>query len=100
MSDGEVIEAEALGSARKSDPEVRGKVLTGPERRRRWSVEEKLRILAQSVAPGASAMLGMSASRNQQRPALYVAQAVPHGRADRVRAGHGRAGGNGEPAGA
>src|SRR5712672_236179 len=32
-------------------------VLTGPERRRRWSVEEKLRILAQSVAPGSSATL-------------------------------------------
>ena len=29
----------------------------GPERRRRWSVEEKLRILAQGVAPGSSASL-------------------------------------------
>jgi transposase len=37
--------------------EVRGEVLAGPERRRRWSVEEKLRVLAQSVAPGASVML-------------------------------------------
>lgn len=37
--------------------EVRGEVLTGPERRRRWSVEEKLRILAQSVAAGSSVML-------------------------------------------
>ncbi len=37
--------------------EARGEVLTGPERRRRWSVEEKLRILAQSVAPGSSVML-------------------------------------------
>ena len=37
--------------------EVRGEVLSGPERRRRWSVEEKVRILAQSVAPGASVML-------------------------------------------
>jgi transposase len=36
---------------------VRGEILTGPERRRRWSVEEKLRILAQSVAPGSSASL-------------------------------------------
>jgi transposase len=35
--------------------EVRGEVLAGPERRRRWSIEEKLRILAQSVAPGSSA---------------------------------------------
>jgi transposase len=37
--------------------EVRGEILAGPERRRRWSVEEKLRILAQSVAPGSSASL-------------------------------------------
>ena len=37
--------------------EVPGEVLTGPERRRRWSVEEKLRVLAQSVAPGSSVML-------------------------------------------
>ena len=37
--------------------EVRGEVLIGPERRRRWSTEEKLRILAQSVAPGSSVML-------------------------------------------
>ena len=37
--------------------EVRGEFLAGPERRRRWSTEEKLRILAQSVAPGASVML-------------------------------------------
>lgn len=37
--------------------EVRGEVLAGPERRRRWSVEEKLRILAQSVAPGSSVVL-------------------------------------------
>ena len=37
--------------------EVRGEVLVGPERRRRWSVEEKLRVLAQSVAPGSSVML-------------------------------------------
>ena len=57
MIDGEVIEGEALGSPRKTAPEVRGEVLTGPERRRRWSVEEKLRILAQSVAPGGSPTL-------------------------------------------
>jgi transposase-like protein len=37
--------------------EVRGEALVGPERRRRWSTEEKLRILAQSMAPGSSVML-------------------------------------------
>jgi hypothetical protein len=31
-------------------PEVLGEVMPGLERHRRWSVEEKLRILAQSVA--------------------------------------------------
>jgi transposase len=32
-------------------------VLSGPERRRRWSAEEKLRVLAQSIAAGSSALL-------------------------------------------
>jgi len=36
---------------------IRGEVLAGPERRRRWSTEEKLRILGQSVAPGSSVSL-------------------------------------------
>lgn len=57
MEDGGVIDKEDLGSTRMRAREVRGEVLTGPERRRRWSVEEKLRILAQSVAPGSSASL-------------------------------------------
>src|SRR5271156_6780912 len=38
-------------------PEVLGEVMPGLERRRRWSIEEKLRILAQSVAPGSSPSL-------------------------------------------
>jgi len=38
-------------------PEVLGEVMPGLERRRRWSIEEKLRILAQSVAPGSSPAL-------------------------------------------
>jgi transposase len=38
-------------------PEVSGEVMPGLERHRRWSVEEKLRILAQSVAPGSSPTL-------------------------------------------
>jgi transposase len=57
MDDGGLIDSEDLGSTRMRAREVRGEVLTGPERRRRWSVEEKLRILAQSVAPGSSASL-------------------------------------------
>src|SRR5262245_8909121 len=57
MDDAALIENEDLGSAHTRAQEVRGEVLTGPERRRRWSLEEKLRILAQSVASGSSASL-------------------------------------------
>jgi transposase len=41
----------------RSAPEVLGEVMPGLERRRRWSTEEKVRILAQSVAPGSSPAL-------------------------------------------
>jgi transposase len=57
MNDDVAIVNEDLRSARKSAREVRGEVLSGPERRRRWSTEEKLRILAQSAAPGSSVLL-------------------------------------------
>lgn len=57
MDEAELIDREDLGSAHTRAREVRGEVLTGPERRRRWSLEEKLRILGQSVAPGSSASL-------------------------------------------
>ena len=57
MADGALIDNEDLGSTHTRAREVRGEVLVGPERRRRWSVEEKLRILAQSLAPGSSVML-------------------------------------------
>ena len=57
MDDVASIDKEVLRSARKSAPEVEGEVLSGPERRRRWSAEEKLRVLAQSVAPGSSPTL-------------------------------------------
>jgi transposase len=32
---------------------MRGEVLVGPERRRRWSEDEKARIIAESLQPGA-----------------------------------------------
>ncbi len=57
MNDVGLVDKEDLGSAHTRAREVRGEVLSGPERRRRWSLEEKLRILAQSVAPGSSATL-------------------------------------------
>lgn len=57
MDDVTVIGKEALRSAHTSAPELHGEVLSGPERRRRWSTEEKLRVLAQSVAPGSSPSL-------------------------------------------
>jgi transposase len=57
VDDGLVIAKEELRSAHKSARKVRSEVLAGPERRRRWSVEEKLRILGQSTAPGSSVSL-------------------------------------------
>lgn len=45
------------GSGRTRARKVHAEVLTGAERRRRWSTEEKLRILAQGVAPNSSASL-------------------------------------------
>src|SRR5260370_20245614 len=56
MDDDAVIAKEQFWSTLKSAPKARGEVLAGPERRR-WSVEEKLRILGQSVAPGPSVSL-------------------------------------------
>lgn len=44
----------AVGRVVARAPEALSEVMPGLERRRRWSVEEKLRILAQSVAPGSS----------------------------------------------
>jgi transposase len=57
MDDGLLVGKEGLENTGMRAREVRGEVLCGPERRRRWSLEEKLRILAQSVAPGSSATL-------------------------------------------
>jgi transposase len=57
MEDVVVIGKEELQSTHTRAPEFRGEVLSGPERRRRWSTEEKLRVLAHSVAPGSSPSL-------------------------------------------
>lgn len=57
MDDAGLVDKEEFGSTHTRARKVHGEVLTGPERRRRWSLEEKLRILAQSVAPGSSASL-------------------------------------------
>src|SRR3984957_14147917 len=57
MGDIAAIDKEGLRSAHTSAPELRSEVLSGSERRRRWSTEEKLRVLAQSVAPGSSPSL-------------------------------------------
>lgn len=57
MDEAGLIDQEDLGSYSSEGSEVRGEGLTGAERRRRWSLQGKLRILAQSVAPGSSASL-------------------------------------------
>jgi transposase len=54
VEDAVVIGSDELQSTHTRALEVRGEVLSGPERRRRWSTEEKLRVLAQSVALGSS----------------------------------------------
>ena len=56
MIDVGLVDKEEFGSTHMRARKVRGEVLTSPERRR-WSLEEQLRILAQSVAPGSSATL-------------------------------------------
>jgi len=57
MEDVAAVDREQLRSSHTRAPEVYAEVLPGPERRRRWSTEEKLRILAQSLAPGSSVSL-------------------------------------------
>src|SRR5579862_5808826 len=47
-------QASAHTSARMSGPRQRIEVITGAERRRRWSWEQKQAIVAESVAPRAS----------------------------------------------
>jgi transposase len=51
-----VAEETIVESVLRSAPEV-GEVLPGVTKRRDWSAEEKLRILAQSTAPGSSPTL-------------------------------------------
>ena len=53
MADAALMAESALTSAPTRARKVRSEVLTGPERRRRWSIEEKLRILGQCAVPGA-----------------------------------------------
>src|SRR5471030_2633035 len=49
-----LAQASAHTSARMSGPRQRIEVITGAERRRRWSWEQKQAIVAESVAPRAS----------------------------------------------
>jgi transposase len=52
-----VNDEEHVESILRRAPELCGEVLPGVSRRRIWSTEEKLRILAQSTAPGSSPSL-------------------------------------------
>jgi transposase len=47
---------DGLKDALRVISELDGEVLTGPERRRRWSLEQKLSILAEEARLGASAV--------------------------------------------
>lgn len=57
MEDAVLIGKDELRSTHTRAQEFRGEVLSGPERRRHWSIDQKLRILAQSLAPGSSPSL-------------------------------------------
>jgi hypothetical protein len=46
MDDGALIDNEDLRSTRMKARVVRGEVLVGPERRRRWSIDGELRTAA------------------------------------------------------
>jgi hypothetical protein len=75
--DDEAVFENELPRALVRAPEVRGEVLSGPERRRRWSTEEKLRVLAQSVAPrrnrGGIARRGEAARHRRCRRSVVAA---------------------------
>ena len=49
---------------------MRAEILTGPERRRRWSDAEKLSILAEADAPGAT-VTAVAARRDVTRQQIY-----------------------------
>jgi hypothetical protein len=67
MDDGLLIDNGDIGSTRMRAREVGGEVLTGPERRRRWSVEEKLRLSAQR-APERYPLSGALVASGLSRP--------------------------------
>ena len=57
MADTALMAESALTSAPTRARKARSEVLAGPDRRRRWSVEEKLRILDQCAVPDATPSL-------------------------------------------
>nr|CCA80971.1 transposase [blood disease bacterium R229] len=52
-------------------------VLTGPERRQRWSVEEKLAMVRESFEPGKTVSDGGTPARGESESGVPVAQVVP-----------------------
>ena len=54
-------------------------VITSVERRRRWSREEKLRIVAESAQPGSDGLAGCARARHCARPAFHLAASVAGG---------------------
>ena len=54
-------------------------IITGRERRRRWSVEEKLRVVMETQEPGARdrAMHQAVATLNQERSPMHARQSHP-----------------------
>src|SRR6202044_1526593 len=58
----------SLRSGERWMPDGTVEIITGKERRRRWSLEEKLRIVAEAAEPGAR--ITEVAARNEVYPSL------------------------------
>ena len=55
----------------------KGGELLGQERRRRWSTDQKLAMVRESLEPGQKRICGGPTQRHQCQPAVLVAQVVP-----------------------
>src|SRR5829696_7860741 len=74
-----------IGSYEDPPRAERVEVITSVQRRRRWSTEEKVRIVEETVSARQLGLARREASWHRGQPALHLAQADGAGRADRRR---------------
>jgi transposase-like protein len=65
---------------------MKAEILAGPERRRRWSEEEKARIVAEAAVPGVR-VADIARRRGVSRGLIYIWRREPPGGGDRGRQG-------------